>query len=85
MEYVKVRAAEDEEATDKPQNVWILDSQPGTVGPDVMPDVTRVLQAVQVWYPLLGALRPVPLGVDVILDWIFLFGTTPMCVPCCPT
>lgn len=50
LEYVKVRAAlaPDAETRVKPQNVWILDSQPGTVGPDLMPDVTRVLHAVQV-------------------------------------
>lgn len=52
MEYVRVRADLEQaaQATPKPQNVWILDSQPGTVGPDLMPDVTRVLQAVQVRY-----------------------------------
>lgn len=48
MEYVKVRAELHHASQGKPQNVWILDSQPGKVGPDLMPDVTRVLQAVKV-------------------------------------
>lgn len=29
--------------------VWVLDSQPGLVGPGQVPDVERVLKAVEVW------------------------------------
>lgn len=46
LEYVRQKAAAEKDAPRKPQKVWILDSQPGTVNTD-MSDVSQVLQAVQ--------------------------------------
>jgi hypothetical protein len=48
LEYLK-QAADASNGVAVPKHLWVLDSQPGTVAPDMVPDVTRVLEAVQVW------------------------------------
>jgi surfactin synthase thioesterase subunit len=47
LEYIQQVAAESGGAR-LPQHVWVLDSQPGAVPADMVPDVNRVLAAVKV-------------------------------------
>lgn len=47
LEYLK-QAADASSGIAVPEHLWVLDSQPGTVAPDMVPDVTRVLEAVHV-------------------------------------